>query len=187
MALALPPRVRTSSFPSIQRASPTVSGDCTSAAVIIRPIASNDIQRRADASVAAARAPGDPRGLGRAPVPRLRKRIPIRTPAPMNPLGGSPSSPPAINSSMPATLRFPPRSRALGQAAFALCAALALPSRSAGAGEPNFLPASDSRFRYEGRLDFADPAAPVVIWQASRVAVDFGGDTLALRFSGASD
>ena len=44
------------------------------------------------------------------------------------------------------------------------------------------IPADDSRFRYEGRFDTSEPAAPAVIWQASRIAIDFEGPTLALRF-----
>jgi lysophospholipase L1-like esterase len=45
--------------------------------------------------------------------------------------------------------------------------------------------ASDPRFRYEGRLDFADPTGPVVIWSGSRISLDFEGARLALRFAGA--
>jgi len=44
------------------------------------------------------------------------------------------------------------------------------------------IPANDSRFRYEGRFDTAKPAAPAVVWQASRIAIDFEGTALALRF-----
>jgi len=43
--------------------------------------------------------------------------------------------------------------------------------------------AGDSRFRYEGRFDFADANSPVVIWQASRLSINFEGDTLTLLFS----
>jgi lysophospholipase L1-like esterase len=43
--------------------------------------------------------------------------------------------------------------------------------------------AADARFRYEGRFDLTDPHAPVVIWQASRIRIDFEGNTLGLRFS----
>lgn len=42
--------------------------------------------------------------------------------------------------------------------------------------------AADPAFRYEGRFDTSDAAAPVVIWQGSRIAIDFDGDSLALRF-----
>lgn len=44
------------------------------------------------------------------------------------------------------------------------------------------IPADDSRFRYEGRFDTTKPEAPAVIWQASRIAIDFEGTALALRF-----
>jgi len=44
------------------------------------------------------------------------------------------------------------------------------------------IPANDSRFRYEGRFDTAKPSAPAVVWQASRIAIDFEGTALALRF-----
>jgi lysophospholipase L1-like esterase len=43
---------------------------------------------------------------------------------------------------------------------------------------------SDTRFRYEGRFDTTNAASPVVIWQGSRVAIDFEGDRLVLRFDG---
>jgi lysophospholipase L1-like esterase len=46
------------------------------------------------------------------------------------------------------------------------------------------VPASDPHFRYQGRLDFSDPASPVVIWEASRISIDFEGDRLAVRFNG---
>src|SRR5450432_3703317 len=44
------------------------------------------------------------------------------------------------------------------------------------------IPPSDSRFLYEGRFDFADANSPVVIWQASRIRLDFDGDSLRLLF-----
>jgi lysophospholipase L1-like esterase len=44
------------------------------------------------------------------------------------------------------------------------------------------IPASDKCFRYEGRFDFNDANSPVVIWQASRISIDFEGDTLTLLF-----
>jgi hypothetical protein len=44
------------------------------------------------------------------------------------------------------------------------------------------IPASEECFRYEGRFDFNDVNSPVVIWQASRISIDFGGDTLSLLF-----
>jgi lysophospholipase L1-like esterase len=45
--------------------------------------------------------------------------------------------------------------------------------------------AADPRFCYEGRFDFSDANSPVVIWQASRISIDFEGDTLTLLFDGA--
>ena len=39
---------------------------------------------------------------------------------------------------------------------------------------------SDPRFRYEGRFDTASPAGPVILWQGSRIAIDFEGDQLVL-------
>jgi lysophospholipase L1-like esterase len=49
------------------------------------------------------------------------------------------------------------------------------------------VPASDPHFRYGGRFDFGDPASPVVIWEASTIAIDFEGSRAALRFSGVTD
>ncbi len=48
------------------------------------------------------------------------------------------------------------------------------------------IPAADSRFHYEGRFDFSDSNAPVVIWQASRIRLDFEGDALGLIFDNAT-
>ncbi len=76
------------------------------------------------------------------------------------------------------------------------CAGLALAAGRVFAAEPAAVPprhelaaaalpvpASDPRFLYEGRFDRADPAAgPVVVWQASRIRLDFTGDALGLRF-----
>ena len=47
------------------------------------------------------------------------------------------------------------------------------------------IPASDPRFRYEGRFDFSDTNSPVIIWQASRISLDFEGNTLGLNFDNA--
>ena len=47
------------------------------------------------------------------------------------------------------------------------------------------IPASDPRFRYEGRFEFSDTNSPVVIWQASRISIDFEGNTLGLNFDNA--
>src|SRR5450756_425641 len=44
------------------------------------------------------------------------------------------------------------------------------------------IPAADARFRYEGRFDFSDSNAPVIVWQASRISLDFEGDAVGLLF-----
>jgi lysophospholipase L1-like esterase len=50
--------------------------------------------------------------------------------------------------------------------------------------DSNFVPASDARFLYEGRFDPSRlSAGPVVIWQGSRIRLDFEGDSLALHFT----
>src|SRR5450432_2739206 len=49
------------------------------------------------------------------------------------------------------------------------------------------IPAADAHFQYEGRFDFASSNAPVVIWQASRIGLDFSGDTIGLLFADAKD
>ena len=57
--------------------------------------------------------------------------------------------------------------------------------QSVQAGLVRQIPASDPRFRYEGRFDFSDTNSPVVIWQASRISLDFEGNTLGLDFDNA--
>ena len=47
------------------------------------------------------------------------------------------------------------------------------------------VPAGDARFRYEGRIDFANTNAPVIIWQASRISIDFEGSAIHLLFDNA--
>ncbi len=42
--------------------------------------------------------------------------------------------------------------------------------------------AADPHLFYEGRFDTSDASAPTVIWQGSRIRIDFDGDSLALRF-----
>src|SRR5262245_14402321 len=59
-------------------------------------------------------------------------------------------------------------------------------SASVAASEMALLPASDARFRLEGRFDRAKPAQPVVIWAGSRVSLDFDGDQLAVVFGPAT-
>jgi lysophospholipase L1-like esterase len=63
--------------------------------------------------------------------------------------------------------------------------AVGSPDQIARDGRTNWISAADPRFRYEGRFDYSDSNAPVVIWQASRVRLDFEGDTLALFFDDA--
>jgi lysophospholipase L1-like esterase len=50
------------------------------------------------------------------------------------------------------------------------------------ASAATIISAADPAFRYEGRFDTTDAAAPVVIWQGSRISVDFEGDMIELRF-----
>ena len=47
------------------------------------------------------------------------------------------------------------------------------------------IPAGDVRFDYDGRIDFSDTNAPVIIWQASRISIDFEGNALRLLFDDA--
>jgi lysophospholipase L1-like esterase len=49
------------------------------------------------------------------------------------------------------------------------------------------IPAADARFCYEGRFDFSNSNAPVIVWQASRISLDFEGNTLGLLFDDARD
>jgi lysophospholipase L1-like esterase len=56
------------------------------------------------------------------------------------------------------------------------------PDQAANDRTTNRISAADPRFFYEGRFDFSDSNAPVVIWQASRISLDFEGNTLALLF-----
>jgi lysophospholipase L1-like esterase len=75
----------------------------------------------------------------------------------------------------------------LGLLATGLPALFSQPAAPAATPTPatmRFVPASDPHFRYEGRFDRTDPAGPVVIWEGSRIDVDFTGDQLALRFDG---
>ncbi len=72
-----------------------------------------------------------------------------------------------------------------------LLALLVLAPRRPAAGAPaagaEVIGAADPRFAYEGRFDFTDRARPVIIWQASRIRIDFAGDALALLFADARD
>lgn len=46
---------------------------------------------------------------------------------------------------------------------------------------------SDPAFYYQGRFDSADPSAPVIVWESSRISVDFSGTSLALLFGRSVD
>jgi lysophospholipase L1-like esterase len=59
------------------------------------------------------------------------------------------------------------------------------PDKAAHDEKTDWVLAADARFRYEGRFDFSNSNAPVVIWQASRISLDFEGDTLTLLFEDA--
>ncbi len=54
-------------------------------------------------------------------------------------------------------------------------------SRLASA-ESRLVPADAPEMRYEGRFDTRDPLRPVLIWESSRIRVDFDGERLALAF-----
>ncbi len=49
------------------------------------------------------------------------------------------------------------------------------------------IPASAACFRYEGRFDFTDPARPMVVWQGSRIGLEFEGVLLRVCFGTAVD
>jgi lysophospholipase L1-like esterase len=57
-----------------------------------------------------------------------------------------------------------------------------LPSAPSTRALGQTIAASDPRFSYEGRFDFSDPNGVAVIWQASRIALDFEGDSIDLQF-----
>ncbi|HEY1791483.1 MAG TPA: GDSL-type esterase/lipase family protein [Opitutaceae bacterium] len=75
---------------------------------------------------------------------------------------------------------------ALGLRFLALLA-LALAGPAARAAGLRDVPASDPHFAYDGRFDASDPARPVVIWEASTVAIDFSGPQAAVRFGDVKD
>jgi lysophospholipase L1-like esterase len=74
----------------------------------------------------------------------------------------------------------------LAGVAFGLSAgsASADPAGAPSASGLRAVPASDPHFRYDGRFDFADPGSPVVIWEASTIAIDFDGGRADVRFAG---
>lgn len=72
------------------------------------------------------------------------------------------------------------------------CSVTAVPSQHArvAAGQlpipgGKLIPAADPRFLYEGRFDFSDSNAPVIVWEASRVRLDFSGNRLGLLLDNA--
>jgi lysophospholipase L1-like esterase len=68
-----------------------------------------------------------------------------------------------------------------------LVSASLLLNSCAGRHQPSApqISAADNCFRYEGRFDFSDSNAPAVIWQASRIRLDFEGDAIGLLFDDA--
>lgn len=60
-------------------------------------------------------------------------------------------------------------------------------TRPAATATPTRVDPADPAFVYEGRFDTADPHAPVLIWEASRILLAFTGDSLRLHFGAASD
>lgn len=71
------------------------------------------------------------------------------------------------------------RIRFLGAVTLAAC--LALLARAAEGLTARVAP-PDGRFLYEGRIDTRDPGGPVLIWEGSRVSIDFDGQVLELEF-----
>jgi hypothetical protein len=57
---------------------------------------------------------------------------------------------------------------------------------AAAAAHGALVPAGDPAFRYSGRVDARGPDWPVLVWESTRVAVDFRGPDLTLRFGAAS-
>lgn len=73
--------------------------------------------------------------------------------------------------------------------AFCLAACVSPPVRAAEpeTKNPTFVAATHPHFRYEGRFDLSDPTAVGVVWQASRIFLEFEGESLALRFDDVKD
>ena len=84
-----------------------------------------------------------------------------------------------------AFIRFPIYALLLAGAPVSTAMAEISPDKAANDRTTNRISAADPRFFYEGRFDFSDSNAPVVIWQASRISLDFEGNTLALLFDDA--
>lgn len=49
-----------------------------------------------------------------------------------------------------------------------------------------FISADNSSFEYSGRIDFANPSEPVLIWQGSQIRFNFSGKHLAIRMKNSS-
>jgi len=64
---------------------------------------------------------------------------------------------------------------------------LAQGSGSSAATAREVVSASDPAFRYQGRFDMGNPAAPVIVWESSRISVGFSGTSLALLFGRSVD
>lgn len=67
------------------------------------------------------------------------------------------------------------------------CLSLFLPAMTLFADPAlTLLPAADSRYSYEGRIDAVHPDQRVLIWSGTRVRLDFSGAQLVLVFGGAA-
>lgn len=51
------------------------------------------------------------------------------------------------------------------------------------AAAPTFVPADDPRYAYVGRIDWKDPAAPVLIWSGTTVRARFHGKSLGIQLN----
>jgi lysophospholipase L1-like esterase len=93
---------------------------------------------------------------------------------------------------LPASLLLAWISTAHSESAYTVATPAVLPGTPAAessqpAAGTRLVSGADSHFRYEGRFDRTDPAAPVVVWQGSRIRIDFTGDQLVLCFDGFKD
>jgi lysophospholipase L1-like esterase len=52
---------------------------------------------------------------------------------------------------------------------------------------PTVIAPVDPRLLYEGRIDFTDAAGPILIWEGTRVRLDFEGAQLVVRLDGLSE
>ena len=51
----------------------------------------------------------------------------------------------------------------------------------------HFIPATEAFYRFEGRFDFSGPVGPTVVWQGSRISLDFESALLRIRFGASVD